>query len=83
MRGASGPVPGATFRGVNRNGKKKWKTMGTIVDADPGRLLTFRITAAGFKVAEWRYEFEATATGCRISETWVDQRGRIAKAGWV
>ena len=43
-------------------------------------MLTFRITAAGFKVAEWRYEFETTATGCRITETWIDQRGRIAKA---
>jgi polyketide cyclase/dehydrase/lipid transport protein len=80
LRGASGPQPGATFRGMNRNGKKKWKTEGTIVDADPGRLLTFRITAAGFKVAEWRYELETTATGCRVTETWIDQRGRIAKA---
>jgi len=80
LRGATGPQPGATFRGTNRNGKKKWETLGTIVDADPGRLLTFRITAAGFKVAEWRYELEPTATGCRITETWTDQRGRIAKA---
>ena len=64
---------------MNRNGKKKWKTEGTIVEADPGRLLTFRITAAGFKVAEWRYELETTATGCRVTETWIDQRGRIAK----
>jgi len=80
LRGASGPRPGARFRGVNRNGKKKWKTVGRIVGADPGRLLTFRITAAGFKVAEWRYELESTATGCRVTETWIDQRGRIAKA---
>jgi uncharacterized protein YndB with AHSA1/START domain len=80
LRGASGPQPGATFRGMNRNGKKKWKTRGTIVDADPERLLTFRITASGFKVAEWRYELDTTATGCRVTETWIDQRGRIAKA---
>ncbi len=80
LRGATGPQPGATFRGANRNGKKKWETRGTIVDAEPGRLLTFRITAAGFKVAEWRYELETTATGCRVTETWTDQRGRIAKA---
>ena len=80
LRDASGPLPGAKFRGANRNGKKKWKTGGTIVDAEPGRLLTFRITAAGFKVAEWRYEFETTATGCRVTEMWIDQRGRIAKA---
>ena len=80
LRGATGPQRGATFRGTNRNGKKKWRTVGTIIDIEPGRLLTFRITAVGFKVAEWRYVFETTASGCRIIETWIDQRGRIAKA---
>jgi len=80
LRGATGAKPGATFRGKNSNGKKRWTTMGTIVDADPARLLTFRTTASGFKVAEWRYEFATTASGCRVTETWIDQRGRIAKA---
>ncbi len=80
LRGATGPQPGATFRGTNRNGKKKWKTVGTIVEMDPGRLFTFRITAAGFKVAEWRYKFETTPSGCQVTETWIDQRGRLAKA---
>ena len=78
--GATGPRPGATFSGANRNGKKRWKTQGTIMDAAPGRLLTFQITAAGLKVAEWRYEFDTTPTGCRVTETWMDRRGRIAKA---
>ncbi len=80
LRGGTGAEPGAKFRGTNRNGKRKWNTLGTIVDAVPGRLLTFRITAAGLKVAEWRYVFEPTAGGCRVTETWVDQRGRIVKA---
>ena len=79
LHGAESAQPGARFRGSNRNGKKKWSTLGTIIDAVPGRLLTFRVTAAGFKVAEWRYVFETTANGCRVSETWVDQRGRMAK----
>ena len=79
-RGATGPEAGTTFRGTNRNGQKKWKTTGTIIDAEPGRLFTFRITAVGFKVAEWRYAFETTAQGCRVTETWIDQRGAIAKA---
>ena len=80
LRGATGPTIGATFRGANRNGTKRWNTVGRIDDAEPGRLLAFRISAAGFKVAEWRYEFEPTAIGCRVSETWVDLRGRIARA---
>lgn len=77
LRGATGPKPGATFRGTNRNGKKKWKTVATVVDAEPGRLFSFRIKAGGLKVAEWRYAFEPTANGCRVTETWIDQRGRI------
>ncbi len=79
LGGATRAAPGAKFKGENRNGKKKWSTMGEIVDAEPARLLSFRIKAAGFKVAEWRYDFEATDTGCLVTETWIDQRGRIAK----
>ena len=80
LHGATGPKPGAAFRGSNRHGRKRWQTAGRIIDAEPGRLLSFRITAVGFKVSEWRYVFETTATGCRVTETWIDQRGRVAKA---
>jgi len=80
LGGATGAEPGARFRGTNSRGKKKWKTNATIVDVEPGRLFSFRVTATALKVAEWRYAFEPTATGCRVTETWVDQRGRIVKA---
>lgn len=79
LGGATGPQPGAKFRGTNRNGKKKWDTVAKIADADPGRRLSFHVTAAGLKVAEWRYELEPTSGGCRITETWIDERGRVAK----
>ena len=78
LRGATGPAPGAKFRGANRNGKKKWKTVATVVEADPGRVFAFDVTAAGLKVAEWRYTFEPSGSGCRVTETWTDQRGRVA-----
>ena len=77
-RNDSRPEKGAKFEGANRNGKKKWKTIGRIIEAEPGRLFAFRVTAAGFKVAEWRYELQATETGCELTETWIDQRGYIA-----
>lgn len=80
LGGATGPEPGAKFRGTNRNGNKKWKTVSTIVDAEPGRLLSFRVAVAGLKIADWRYAFEPIATGCRVTETWIEQRGRVAKA---
>ena len=73
-----GATAGAKFRGTNQNGKKEWKTVATVVDAEPGRRFSFRVSAAGLKVAEWIYELEPTATGCRVTETWVDRRGWIA-----
>lgn len=80
LGGATGAATGVKFRGTNRNGKKKWKTVSKIVAAEPGRLLAFHVTAVGLKIAEWRYAFEPTATGCLVTETWIDERGRIAKA---
>jgi uncharacterized protein YndB with AHSA1/START domain len=80
LRGATGPRPAATFRGTNRNGRRRWKTVATVVDAEPGRLFSFRVTTMGLKVAEWRYAFEPTAIGCRVTETWIDQRGSVVKA---
>jgi uncharacterized protein YndB with AHSA1/START domain len=51
MKGATGAIPGAAFKGTNRAGKKKWATKGTVIEAEPGRVLTFRVTAFGMKVA--------------------------------
>jgi uncharacterized protein YndB with AHSA1/START domain len=80
LGGATGPTVGARFRGVNRNGRKRWATAGRIVEADPGRSLVFRITAVGFPVAEWRYRVEASTLGCVVTETWMDRRGHLVKA---
>src|SRR5947208_11511505 len=75
LGGATGPAPGAKFRGTNRSGKRTWKTKGTVVDAEPGRRFSFQIMAPpGIKVAEWSYTIEPTATGCHVTEAWVDQR---------
>ena len=78
LKGATGPKPGARFRGTNRNGKKKWNTVSEIVEMVPNERFVFRVSAIGLKVAEWRYEIEPTAGGCHLTETWIDQRGRIA-----
>jgi uncharacterized protein YndB with AHSA1/START domain len=79
LGGATGAQPGAKFRGTNRRGKRRWKSVGTVVDAEPGRRFSFRVTAGMFRVAEWGYTFEPTATGCRVTETWKDQRSRFFK----
>ena len=71
---ATGARPGAKFRGTNQIGKRKWNTVATVVDADPGRRFSFRVGTMGIKVAEWGYSIEPTATGCRVTESWMDQR---------
>ena len=48
-----------------------------MIDAEPGRSFSFRVTAQGLKVADWAYLFEPTASGCRVTESWTDRRGRI------
>ncbi len=77
--GATGPREGAGFRGVNRNGSRTWKTAGRVVASDPGRLFGFRITVLGLPSSEWQYHFEPTAGGCRVTETWDDQRGPVVR----
>ena len=47
IKGATGPAPGAAFRGSNRHGGKSWKTIAKVVHAEPGRRFSFRVTAMG------------------------------------
>jgi uncharacterized protein YndB with AHSA1/START domain len=79
LGGATGALAGAKFRATNRVGKRKWKTLATVVDADPSRRFSFRVTTMGLKVAEWSYTFEPTAAGCRVTESWIDQRAGFFK----
>ena len=74
LKGADGPVAGAKFRGANRHGKRSWKTIATIIDAEPGRRLTFRTAVMGIPDSEWSYELESTDGGCRVTEAWTDRR---------
>jgi uncharacterized protein YndB with AHSA1/START domain len=79
-KGATGPQPGAAFRGVNRKGTRTWRTAGRVVDSDPGRLFSFRITVLGLPGSGWQYRFTPTETGCLVTETWDDNRGAVVRA---
>jgi uncharacterized protein YndB with AHSA1/START domain len=78
LGGATAATPGAKFRGRNRNGKRKWNTVAVVTEVQPGTVFAFTVSAVGLRIAEWRYTLEPTAGGCRVTETWTDQRGRIA-----
>jgi hypothetical protein len=46
----------------------------TVVDAESGRRSSFRVGTTRLKVSEWSDTLEPTPTGCRFTETWIDQR---------
>ncbi len=82
LGGASGPAPGARFRGTNSHGEESWATVATVTDFDPPRTFAFNVTYGKLKVARWVFTVEETPTGCRVSEHWTDQRG-IALRRWA
>jgi hypothetical protein len=75
--GATVAAPGVVFRGKNKNGLRRWSTKVTVVECQPGKVFEIAVTFATMAVANWRYDFEDTATGCRVTESWQDHR-----AGW-
>jgi uncharacterized protein YndB with AHSA1/START domain len=76
VKGATGPALGSVFQGTNKNGIRRWTTNATIIACEPNKLFEFAVTTGPLAVATWRYEFEATDAGCRVTESWVDQRKR-------
>lgn len=78
--GSTGPSVGATFKGTNKLGPRRWSTNGRIVVADPPNELAWDVTAVGLKVARWAYRIESTGEfSCRVTETFDDQRGGLLK----
>ena len=74
LGGAVAAAPGARFRRRNRHGRRRWHTVSTIVVAEPGRRLEFRVDTGPVRVARWTYTFEPTPSGCRVTESWRDLR---------
>lgn len=75
--GATGPAVGAVFRGRNRRGLHRWSTRCTVTRCEPGRAFAFAVSSTGMPVADWAYELQETADGCRLTETWTDRRGTL------
>jgi uncharacterized protein YndB with AHSA1/START domain len=69
--GATGPAPGAKFRGhVKRNGKGPvyWTTC-TVIDCDPGRVFSFGVGSAAKPLNVWRYQLEPAGSGTDVTES--------------
>lgn len=67
-------TPGAVFKGINRNGVRRWSTTCTVTDAEPARTFAFDVTYFGLPVAHWRYDIVPTDGGCRVTEGTWDRR---------
>ncbi len=79
LKGATGPAVGARFKGTNKNGKKAWSTSVEVKVCDAPTTFSFKVTSGGVSVATWTYEIAPTESGCTVSESWLDQRGWLAK----
>ena len=67
-------VPGATFRGTNRNGFRRWTTTCTVTDAEPGRRFAFDVRHTVLPISRWEYAIVPTETGCTVTESTWDRR---------
>jgi hypothetical protein len=75
-------APGAVFKGTNRNGIRRWTTVCTITDAQPGSAFAFDVAYLGIPVSHWRYDIAAADGGCRVTEQMWDRRpGWFVKPG--
>jgi hypothetical protein len=67
--GATGPEIGARFIGHSRRGPIRFSRACEVTASDPGREFAFRTMFRGKESVRWRYRFEPTATGTRVSES--------------
>jgi hypothetical protein len=74
---ATGPSVGATFKGANRSGWRRWSTKVVVTRSEPGKEFFFAVTSAGMKVAEWGYTLEPAGLSCSVTESWEDRRGGL------
>lgn len=67
---------GARFKGVNRNGVRRWSTTSTITDAIPGEHFAFDVSLGPVPISRWEYRITGTEQGCQVVEqTWERRKG--------
>lgn len=80
LDGATGPVVGARFRGANRNGRRSWSTVCTIVALEPPREIAWQVSAYGLRVSRWSYRVEPSGDGGSIlTESSDDERAALLR----
>ncbi len=67
---ASGPEVGVRFVGHNRQAGARWSRECVITACDPGRELAFETLFRGAPSTRWRYRFEPSDAGTRVTESY-------------
>jgi len=75
--GPGGPSVGASFKGTNKIGLRRWSTKGTVVAAEANQRLAWDVASLGLPIARWTYTIEPTGTGTRLTESYEDKRGSL------
>lgn len=78
LGGASGPAPGARFKGHNRKGLLRWSTTGTVVEYAPQREISWDVDLMGQSVARWGFRLTPEGDGTRVEQFWQDRRSPLA-----
>jgi uncharacterized protein YndB with AHSA1/START domain len=70
LSGASRAAVDARFRGVNRNGWRRWTTVCRVTEAEPGRRFAYEVSTP-FKVpiSRWEYDLRPVGDGCVLVES--------------
>jgi len=80
LDGATGPAPGARFRGSNAQGSYRWTRQCEVLAVDPGRSISWRTVPTPLyrDSTIWTYVLEPTEAGCRITQHFeVVQLGKV------
>jgi uncharacterized protein YndB with AHSA1/START domain len=81
---ATGPVVGARFKARNKGHRgPSWFNTPTVTVADPGREFAFNRHGMGIGSYTWRYAFEATGTGTRVTESYTVESPLPKAMNWV
>lgn len=65
LDGASGPAVGARFKGTNKRGFARWSTTNEVVEAELGRVFSFKTLQSGY---QWTYRMEPDGDGTLVTE---------------
>jgi hypothetical protein len=70
LGGVTEAAVGARFRGVNRNGWRRWVTTCRITAAEPGQRFAYEVrTPFMVPIARWQYDIQPAGDGCTVTES--------------